>query len=252
MNLIQTLLLSVIEGVTEFLPISSTGHLILANKFLGITPTDFTKSFDIIIQLGAILAVVWLYKDQLLKSTKYWLVILAGFLPTAIVGFILYPFIKGYLLESPMVVVVSLFLGGLVLLIIDRYTTRQNLNLTTLTWKAALVIGVFQAISIIPGVSRAAATIIGGLLLGLDRKSAVEFSFLLAVPTMAAATGLDILKTHLAFSSAELVLLGVGFGVAFITAIASVKFLLTYVKSHSFRSFGIYRIVLAIASALVA
>lgn len=241
MNAIQAIVLSIVEGVTEYLPVSSTGHLILASNWLHIAQTNFVKSFEIAIQLGAILAVVGLYWQKLL-DTKLWPKLIAGFLPSAILGFIAYPFIKQNLIGNASVVLWSLFLGGLVLLFIDRLAPRRG----TLNIQSALVIGLFQSVSMIPGVSRAAATIIGGLVMGLDRKSAVEYSFLLAVPTMFAATGLDLIKSGWSFSSSEWMLLLVGFVGSLITAWLSVKFFIAFVKSHNFFSFGIYRIVVSL------
>ena len=239
MNLIQVIILSIVEGITEFLPVSSTGHLILASNLLHISQTNFVKSFEIAIQLGAILAVVGLYWQKLFN---YWSKILAGFLPTAFIGFFAYPFIKSQLIGNIQVVLWSLFLGGLVLLFVDRISLKKG----TLNIQSALVIGLFQSVSVIPGVSRAAATIIGGLLVGLDRQSAVEFSFLLAVPTMFAATGLDLVKSGWAFTSNEWLLLLVGFVGSLVTAWLAVRFLLSFIKSHNFFWFGVYRIALSL------
>ncbi len=239
MNIIQAIVLSIVEGITEFLPVSSTGHLILTSSLLHISQTSFVKSFEIAIQLGAILAVVGLYWQKLFK---YWTKILSGFLPTAVIGFFAYPFIKSQLIGNIPVVLWSLFLGGLVLLVVDKITPRPGI----LNIQSALVIGLFQSISIVPGVSRAAATIIGGLLVGLDRRSAVEFSFLLAVPTMFAAAGLDLIKSGWAFSSNEWLLLLVGFVGSLITAWLTVKFFIAFVKSHNFFWFGIYRVGIAV------
>ena len=240
MNIIQAIILSIVEGVTEYLPVSSTGHLILASNLLHMPQTNFVKSFEIAIQLGAILAVVGLYWQKLL-NTKFWPQLIAGFLPAAVVGLAAYPFIKQSLIGNTNVILWSLFLGGLVLLFVDKLPPRRG----ALTIQSALIIGLFQSISIIPGVSRAAATIIGGLLVGLDRKSAVEFSFLLAVPTMFAATGLDLVKSGWAFSGSEWLLLGVGFVGSLITAWLSVKFFIAFIKSHNFFWFGLYRVGMA-------
>lgn len=239
MNIIQAIVLSIIEGITEFLPVSSTGHLILASNLLQISQTNFIKSFEIAIQLGSILAVVGMYWRKLFKN---WAVIIAGFLPAAVVGAVAYPFIKQNLIGNTSVVLWSLFLGGLVLLFVDRMPQGKG----TLNIRSALIIGLFQSVSVIPGVSRAAATIIGGLLVGLDRKSAVEFSFLLAVPTMFAATGLDLVKSGWTFSGSEWLLLLVGFVGSLITARLSVKFFLNFIKPHNFFWFGIYRVGIAV------
>ena len=245
MNIFQAVILSIVEGVTEYLPVSSTGHLILVSNLLQISQTNFVKSFEIAIQLGAILAVVGLYWQKLL-DTKLWPQLIAGFLPAAVVGLAAYPFIKQQLLGNTSVVLWSLLIGGLVLLFIDKLVPGRQKSLASLNIQSALVIGLFQSVSIIPGVSRAAATIIGGLLVGLDRKSAVEFSFLLAVPTMAAATGLDLVKSGVAFSGSEWLLILVGFIGSLVFAWLTVKFFISFVKSHNFFSFGIYRIVVAL------
>lgn len=245
MNLIQVLVLSVVEGLTEFLPISSTGHLILTSSLFQVAQTEFVKSFEIFIQLGAIMAVVGMYWQKVIKTKKLWVPIIAAFLPTAVIGLLAYPYIKGYLLGNTSVVLWSLFLGGIVLLFIDKILPQKQGGLTSLSVKSAILIGLFQSISMVPGVSRAAATIIGGLLVGLDREAAVEFSFLLAVPTMAAATGLDLVKSSISFSSNQWLMLGIGFVISMITAWVAIKFLLDYVKKHNFLWFGVYRIVVA-------
>lgn len=254
MNIFHAIILSIIEGVTEFLPISSTGHMILASKILNIPQTEFAKSFEIIIQFGAILAVATLYIQTLLTNKKLWKSLILAFLPTAIIGFTLYPFVKGYLLENTLITTLSLFIGGIILIGFEKWNKLNSRPITpsTLTPKNALTIGLFQSISIIPGVSRAAATIIGGMLTGLSKTDAVEFSFLLALPTMAAATGLDVIKNRELFTQGNIGMLLLGCTVAYITAWITVKKFLTYVKTHSFASFGVYRIVLAVFFALYA
>lgn len=249
MNYFQAIILSIIEGFTEFLPISSTGHLILTSYLLGIPQTEFMKSFEIIIQLGAILAVVVLYWKTLIKNIILWKPVIIAFLPTAILGFTLYKAIKQYLLGNTLVTLVSLFLGGILLIILEKQYSKilhASKPIEKLGVKKAFLIGLFQSVSMVPGVSRAAATIFGGMFLGLSRKEAVEFSFLLAIPTMLAATVLDLLKSNFSFSGNEYLLLSIGFIGAFITAVMSIKFLLNLIKNHTFIPFGIYRIVLAI------
>lgn len=241
MNLLQTIILGITEGLTEFLPISSTGHLILVSHLLQIAQSDFVKSFEIFIQLGAILAVVVLYWKDLF-NTKLWPKIIAGFLPTAIIGLVFYKIVKNYLLGNVFVVLGSLFIGGIVLIFIEKFTKANG----EFTLKKAFGVGLFQAISIIPGVSRSAATIIGAMLLGIPKEEAVSYSFLLAVPTMTAATGLDLIRSHFAFSISEWTILIVGFVTSFITAILAIKFFIKYVRNHSFQTFGLYRIVLAV------
>lgn len=242
MTYLQAILLSIIEGITEFLPISSTGHMILAGQLLSITQTDFVKSFEIIIQLGAILAVLLLYWKKLFMNRDMFLRVAIAFIPTALVGFTLYKYIKDILLGNPMIVVWSLGLGGILLILLEKFHKEKQKNMN---YTDALLIGCAQALSIVPGVSRAAATITGSLILGIKREQAVEFSFLLAIPTMAAATGLDLLKSGRQFTSDQYVLLAIGFVGAFIVALVTTRWFVTFVKTHTFISFGIYRILVA-------
>lgn len=249
MDLLHALILGIVEGVSEFLPVSSTGHLILASKFLGIPSTDFVKSFEIAIQLGAILSVVVLYARSFLVNIEVLKRVGAAFIPTAMIGLILYKLIKKFLLGNAGIVVWSLLLGGIALIVFElwhREKSEAREDLATLPYKTAVLIGIFQALAIIPGVSRSAATIVGGLLLGLKRRTIVEFSFLLAVPTMAAAAGLDLLKSAHNFNSQEFACLGTGFLVSFAVAILSIKFLLNFIKTNNFISFGVYRIFVAV------
>lgn len=249
MTLIHVLILSAIEGLTEYLPISSTGHLILASNLLGIEPTNFQKTFEIVIQLGAILAIVTLYFKKFITSFEFLKKLFVAFIPTLFVGFALYPFIKGVLLGSSAVTLNALFWGGLVIIAIEWFLKKRSLNTkkaTEITYKQALIIGSFQSISVIPGVSRAAATIVGGLLTGLNRSTATEFSFLLAVPTMFAATGYDLWKSRDMLAQGGSITLFVGTVLSYVFAIIAVKFLINYVKKHDFTLFGIYRIILAI------
>lgn len=249
MNLIHVFILSLIEGLTEFLPISSTGHLILASRLLNIDPTNFTKTFEIVIQLGAILAIVVLYFKKLITSVNLLKKLAIAFIPTAIVGFTLYPLIKNVLLGSSAITLNALFLGGIALIAIEWFLRRkktQAQEIGEVSYKQALIIGTFQSLSVIPGVSRAAATIIGGLLTGLNRPTATEFSFLLAVPTMFAATGLDIYKSRDMIAQGGFLTLFIGTVLSFFFAIIAVKFLIGYVKKHDFTAFGIYRIILAV------
>ncbi len=249
MSLLHVFSLSIIEGITEFLPVSSTGHLILASKLLGIMESDFTKTFEIAIQLGAIMAVFFLYLKKFTQSITLYKKLFVAFIPTAIVGFVLYPFIKGFLLGSSIVTLNALFWGGIVLILVELYLKnkkKEKINSGEITYKQSFLIGVFQSISVIPGVSRAAATIVGGLLTGLKRETATEFSFLLAVPTMFAATSLDIYKSLNYLNSTNIPSLLLGSLISFIFAAISIKFLINYVKKNSFISFGVYRIILAI------
>lgn len=250
MNILHAILLSIAEGVTEFLPISSTGHLILAGTLLHLQETEFLKSFDIIIQLGAILAVLVLYWKKLLLDKHTLLRVGMAFVPSAVVGLVLYSYIKRVLLGNPWVVVWSLAIGGILLVILElthKEKDDHKNEIKEMTYPQAIAIGIAQSFSIIPGVSRAAATIVGALLVGMKRAPAVEFSFLLAIPTMAAATGLDLLKTGAHFSSSDAILLGAGFVGSFLTALIVVKWFIHFVKNHTFIPFAVYRIVLAVA-----
>lgn len=251
MTILHSVIFGIVEGVTEFLPISSTGHLVLVSGLLKLSQSDFQKSFEIIIQLGAIASVVALYYKSFLNlETLKRLAI--SFLPTGIIGLALYKIVKNYLIGNSQVIVWSLLLGGIALLIFEK--TRQEPEnqenqkdeVNSITYKQSALIGLCQSLAIIPGVSRSAATIVGGLLLGISRKTIVEFSFLLAVPTMLAATGLDLIKNAGSFSQSEFGVLTVGFIVSFLVAIGSIKFLVKFVKNHKFTSFGIYRIIIAI------
>jgi undecaprenyl-diphosphatase len=248
MDILHAVILGIIEGVTEFLPISSTGHLILASNLLHIPQTEFLKTFEIAIQLGAIFAVVALY----FKKFFDWEIIkklFVAFLPTAIIGLAFYNLVKTYLMGNELVVLFALLLGGIALIAFESWHTENETGATEIkdiTYKQAALIGLFQAIAIIPGVSRSASTILGGLFLGLKRITIVEFSFLLAVPTMAAATGLDVIKNVNLFTPDTLITLSIGFIVSFIVALLSIKFLLAFIRKHSFTPFGIYRIVVAI------
>lgn len=249
MNIFHAIILGIVEGITEFLPISSTGHMILASALLHIQETDFVKSFEIIIQLGAILAVLLLYWKKLLTNKDTFIRVAIAFVPTAIVGLVLYKFIKDVLLGNPWIVVWSLGIGGILLIILEKFhkeKAEHKDEIKSMTYPQAFLIGCAQSLSVIPGVSRAAATIVGALLLGMKREPAVEFSFLLAIPTMAAATGLDLLKSGHHFTGSQYELLGIGFIGAFITALLTVKWFIGFVKTHTFIPFGVYRILAAL------
>lgn len=250
MSFLHILILSFIEGVTEFLPISSTGHLILASHLLNLADTNFLKTFEIVIQFGAIMAVVVLYFRKLMTGTDLVKKLLVAFIPTAIVGFTLYPLIKGFLLGSSQITLLALLIGGFILIFIEKYlkvTNKMARSSNEITYKQSFLIGVAQSFSIVPGVSRAGATIVGGLLAGLSRNTATEFSFLLAIPTMVAASGYDLYKSREILTSSNIGTLLTGSFLSFIFALFAVKFLINYVKKHDFTAFGIYRIVLAVA-----
>ncbi len=246
MTYLDAAILGIIEGLTEFLPISSTAHLILAGEVLRIPTSEFLKSFDIAIQLGAICSVVVLFWRSFLDIEVLKRLFVA-FIPTGIIGFLLYSLVKSFLLESFTTILLALVLGGIALILFEL-THRESAAeqaVTDMTWKQAFGTGVFQSLGMIPGISRSGATILGGLLLGVPRTTIVEFSFLLAVPTMAAATGYDLLKSASAFSLNDFSILLVGFLVSFVVAILAIKFLLSYVRTHTFVPFGVYRVLAA-------
>ena len=247
MTYFQALILSLVEGITEFLPVSSTGHLILASHLLGLAQTEFLKSFEIIIQLGAILAVVFLYWRTLLSSRRLLLRVLIAFIPTGLIGFFAYPLVKGVFFGNLKVVIISLALGGILMLALEDFFSqrKRQKKIKDLNLAQAFLIGVAQSFALVPGVSRAMVTIFAGLGMGLNRKSATEFSFLLAIPTMVGATGLDLVKVGFSFTRQEYLVLLVGFWGAFLAALLTVKALIGFVKKHSFRLFAFYRIILA-------
>lgn len=246
--------MGIVEGLTEFLPISSTAHLIFTGELLRIPASDFLRSFEISIQLGAILSVVILYWKRVFSNLNIIWKLAAAFIPTSIIGLVFYKLVKGFLMENNLVIAISLVLGGIIIILFENWYAKKNISevavdadLNAITYKQAITLGVVQALAIIPGVSRAGATIIGGLAQGIKRKTIVEFSFLLAIPTMIAATALDLYKNPTVFTGNDLTLWIIGFVVSFITAIIGVKFLIKYVQKNNFKVFGWYRIVLGIA-----
>ena len=248
MTLIQSIIIAIIEGITEFLPISSTGHMIIASTLMKINNDEFVKTFEICIQIGAIMAIMLMYVKKFLSGLNIYFKLMVAFLPTAIIGFLAYDIIKSYLF-NPIVVATSLILGGIILIFIDQKVENQQttvLEIESISYKNAFLIGLFQCISMIPGVSRAAATIIGGIFNGLNKKQATEFSFLLAVPTMLAASSYDLLKTNIHFNSQEIMILGLGLVIAFVTAWITVKFFLKFISHYGFKHFVYYRIVIGI------
>lgn len=249
----HAILLGIIEGITEFLPISSTGHLLLANRWLGIQGA-FADTFSIAIQTGAIFAVFALTWREWLKPAV-WFRVIAGFIPTAIVGFVMYRFIKTFLVAHPITIAIALIVGGIILIAFEAWLKRKQFLLPTEMGKAnvegisypeAIVIGLGQSLAVIPGVSRSAATIVTGLSLGISRATVVSYSFLLAVPTIAAAAAYDLFKQRALLTSDRLDLLAIGFGVSAIVAFIVARWLLSYIRRHDFTGFGIYRIVLGL------
>lgn len=250
MDTFESIILGIVEGITEFLPISSTGHLMVTSSLLGIGEDAFTKAFTVAIQFGAILAVVVLYWKRFFKSLNFYYKLFVAFLPAGIIGFLCIHLIDT-MLGNVMVVVWTFFIGGIILLFVDRWFRKtENEPDKEVKYSNALVIGFFQAISMIPGVSRSAATIVGGLSQKLNRKTAVEFSFFLAVPTMFVATAFKLFQFYKegdGFHGQEIGLLLIGNLVAFIVGMVAIKFFITYLQKHGFKVFGIYRILAAIA-----
>lgn len=247
MDYLIAIFLGIIEGITEFLPISSTGHLILTSQFLQLPTDDFLKTFEIAIQLGAILSVAALYGKQFLRNREIWKKIAVAFIPTVILGIVFYKAMK-QMMGLPSVVIWSLFLGGIAMLAFEKkYRPAESgiSSIESLPYKKAAILGACQALAMIPGVSRSGATILGGLALGLKRETIVEFSFLLAAPTMLGATAYDLYKTGINFSANQLGFLSIGFVISFLTAWLSIKFLISYVQKHDFKIFAAYRIILA-------
>jgi len=252
-TLLQAALLGVVEGLTEFIPVSSTGHLILLVDILGFKGSQ-GKTFEIIIQLGAILAVCWLYRHKLISvliglpkdknAQNFTLSICLAFLPAAILGVFLHDFIKNVLF-SPVVVSVSLVVGGFLIIIIEKYAPKPKYdNIDKLSWKTALMIGFAQCLAMIPGTSRSGATIMGSLILRVERKTATEFSFFLAIPTMFGATVYDIYKNLDVLSFDDMAIVAIGFISAFLAALLVVKTVIAFISTHGFKPFAYYRIVL--------
>lgn len=250
MNLIQTILISIVEGLTEYLPVSSTGHMIIAQKLLNVQSSEFIKAFTVIIQFGAILSVMVLYWKRFLQSFDFYKTLIIAFLPAAVIGFLLSDYIDA-LLENVIVVAVTLILGGVFMLFVDQWFNKPAKD-QTISPKRALTIGFFQCIAMIPGVSRSMATIVGGMAQKLDRKNAAEFSFFLAVPTMFAASAYKLLK--LMMDPAQMLILKDNIGVliignlvAFIVAMLAIRFFIEFVSKYGFKAFGYYRILVGIS-----
>lgn len=261
---IKAIFFGIVEGITEWLPISSTGHMILLQEFINLKVSDeFYKLFEVVIQLGAILAVVVIYfktifpwgfnktKQETKNTLNLWGKIIIACLPAAIIGLLFDDWLDEHLYNS-VVVSITLILYGIIFIVIEskKITNRPTKSIDDITYKQSLGVGAFQLLSLIPGTSRSGSTIIGGLILGLERNVAAEFTFFLAIPVMAGASLLKlvkyILKVGFVFSTNELIILGIGCLVAFIISILVIKFLMSYIKKHDFKPFGWYRIVLGI------
>lgn len=248
MNWLAVWVLAIVEGLTEFLPVSSTGHMILVSELMGWEQTPILELFEVFIQLGAILAVLTLYYPRFLRGPTLYLKLLVAFLPTGLVGFLAYQTIKDYLFNA-VTVSLSLVLGGVVLILLDRWSDRRessHASVEDMPYSALIKVGFIQCISMIPGVSRAAATILGGVSVGLNRVLAAELSFLLALPTMAAATGYDMLKQYDSIPADAWPMLLTGSLVAFGVALLAVKTFVALIQRFGFKAFGYYRIVLGL------
>jgi len=254
MTIYDSIILGIIEGFTEFLPISSTGHLIVASKFLGIEQNSITKAYEVIIQFAAILAVFFNYKDKFsIKKIDLWTKVFLAFIPIGAVGFIFSTQIKE--LFSINIVAIMFIIGGIIFLVIEKFFISDKLhsidNIEEITLKQSMIIGFAQIFALIPGTSRAGSTIIGALLVGLSRKASAEFSFLLAFPVMCAVTAYDLLKHYKEFSDTNLLTLGVGFVVSFLVAYITIKLFLKFLEKFTFVIFGIYRIIFGIVLLLI-
>ncbi|MBI5540402.1 MAG: undecaprenyl-diphosphate phosphatase [Bacteroidia bacterium] len=245
MTWLEAVILAIVEGITEFLPVSSTGHMIITQSLLGIESSDFVKAFTVNIQFGAILSVIILYWKRFFQTVNFYYKLFLAFLPAAIIGFLLGDYIDA-LLENVIVVAISLLLGGIVLVFIDKWLKNSEKE-KEITYGTALKIGLFQCIAMIPGVSRSAASIIGGMTQKLNRKQAAEFSFFLAVPTMFAASAYKLLKTYKTIKPEDINMLVLGNVVAFIVALIAIKSFIAFLTKYGFKVFGWYRIVLGAA-----
>ncbi|WP_457559961.1 undecaprenyl-diphosphate phosphatase [Caminibacter sp.] len=248
MTIIESVILGIVEGVTEFLPISSTAHMILVSTLLGLKQTVQNVAFEVIIQLGATLAIVMIYLDKInFKEIELWKKVILAFFPLAIIGFLLRHQIKE--LFNLTTVAWMFIIGGIVFFIVEKFYSEEKVKVNKVekvNYRQALIIGFFQVFALIPGTSRSGATIVGGMLSGLSRKTAADFSFLLAIPTMLAASGYEFVKNISSFKDQNLLVLGVGFVVSFISCYIAVKWFLNFVKRYTLVPFGIYRIVVGI------
>ncbi|MDH6354893.1 undecaprenyl-diphosphatase [Dysgonomonas sp. PH5-45] len=249
MDTLQTIIIAIVEGLTEFLPVSSTGHMIITQAILGVESTEFVKAFTVIIQFGAILSVLFLYWKRFFQSVDFYVKLLIGFIPAAILGLLFNDYIDE-MLENVYVVATTLVLGGVLMLFVDKLFDDKPKD-DEISYKKAFIIGCCQCIAMIPGVSRSMATIVGGMTQKLTRKTAAEFSFFLAVPTMAAASGYKLLKLVTSDGGTQILMdnmatLIIGNLVAFVVAILAIKFFIGYVTKYGFKLFGWYRIVLGV------
>ncbi|CAA6828458.1 MAG: Undecaprenyl-diphosphatase (EC [uncultured Sulfurovum sp.] len=253
MDIFQAIIIGIIEGFTEFLPISSTGHMIVASEFLGLPQDTLTKAYEVIIQFAAILAVMIIYKEKItFKKVDLWVKLFVAFLPLAIVGYIFKDHIKA--LFNVQTVAWMFIIGGIIFLIVEHFYTEKEHHVSdveAVSMTQAFWVGFAQIFSLIPGTSRAGATIIGGLLSGLDRKTSMEFSFLLAIPVMTAVSGYDLLKHYKEFADANWIAFSIGFITAFIVAYLTIKLFLAFIQRFTFVAFGIYRIIFGIVLLMI-
>jgi undecaprenyl-diphosphatase len=245
MTTFQAIIIAIVEGITEFLPVSSTGHMIITQEMLGMEITEFVKAFTVNIQFGAILSVIVLYWKRFFQSFDFYLKLFVAFIPAAIIGFLLSDFIDS-MLESVLVVAIMLVLGGVLLIFVDNWFKNPSKD-QKISYPSAFKIGLYQCIAMIPGVSRSAASIIGGMTQKLDRKTAAEFSFFLAVPTMFAASAYKLLQNYKSISTDDIDILIIGNAVAFVVAMIAIKSFITFLTRYGFKYFGYYRIVVGLA-----
>lgn len=250
MTALYSIILGIVEGLTEFIPVSSTFHLIATSKILGLTQTDFLKLFEVVVQSGAIISIVWLYKDKLINNHSLQKMLLYSFIPTAIIGGLLYKLIKDYFFENTMLQLFVFGIVGLLFIILEWYLTKNSIKLSKklsdITIKHAILIGLFQTMSTVPGFSRSGSILLGMLILGYTRTSAAEYAFMLSLPTILAATALDLYQNSVllsTISSAEVLYLILGTLSAFLSALWVMRWLINYLSKYSLRVFGYYRLI---------
>ena len=253
MDIFQAIIIGIIEGFTEFLPISSTGHMIVASKFLGVDQSAVVKAYEVIIQFSAILAVILLYREKInFKEINLWSKIIGAFFPLAIIGFLLKDWVKE--IFNVQTVAYMFIVGGIIFIIVEYFHKDEKMpaqEVEEVTWIQAMSIGFAQVFSLVPGTSRAGSTIIGGMLSGVSRKASTEFSFLLAIPVMMAVSGYDLLKHYKEFIGADLTAFAIGFVVAFVVAYITIKMLIVFLQRFTFVAFGIYRIIFGIVLLMI-
>ncbi len=248
MSIFHAIILGIVEGILEFLPVSAAGNLTLVGKAMGIPSSDFIKIYEIVMQLGAVCAVLILYTKRLLIDFQTLKKVIYAFIPTGILGLIVYKPVKHYLLYNDKITVISLIIGGLIIIAVELFKKKPTIkNIDQLSIKKSVLLGFIQALAFIPGVSRSGATIVGGILLGLDRKTAVEFSFLLAIPTILSAGSYALIKDHAYISHSDFIAMGVSFFTALVFAVISVKTFLRFISTNNLMVFGFYRILVGVA-----